>query len=331
MRYLSAPILSLILLLLISGCIVERDWRAEPGVRRGDYLGMDKPDSAPLIFAPDIVSTEHEVRDMTISPDGNEIFYTVQWRVRSVIVRIVCEDGIWSSPEIAPFSGRWDDLEPMFAPDGSKLFFASRRPLNNTGSLKDADIWYVERHDTGYGPPMNIGSPVNTDRDEFYPSITADGSLYFTAMYEETEDIWASRLVDGEYQAPERLPDSVNSPSHHEFNAFVLPDESMILFTSHGREDGLGGGDLYVSFKAGDEWGSAGNLGAEVNSKSIDFCPFISPDSAFMFFTSRRTPESVVGAPIRSFPELTTLLNQPENGSMNIFWVDARVITTITK
>lgn len=328
MRYTSAPILSLTLLLgIISGCIVERDWRAESGALRGDYLGMDKPDSIPLIFAPDIVSTEHEVRDMTISPDGNEILCTVQWRVRSVIIRLVREEDIWSSPEIAPFSGEWSDLEPMFAPDGSKLFFASRRPLDTTDAEKDADIWYVERHDTGYGQPINMGSPINTDRDEFYPSIAADGSLYFTAMYEETEDIWVSGFINGEYVAPERLSDSVNSPSHHEFNAFVSPDESLLLFSSYGREDGLGGGDLYISLKADKEWGSARNLGAPINSETIDFCPFISPDSSLLFFTSRRTTENLIGTTIQTYPELTALLSRPENGSMNVFWVDARAIT----
>ncbi|WP_321538323.1 hypothetical protein [Flavobacterium piscinae] len=43
------------------------------------------------------------------------------------------------------FTGKYKDLEPFLSTDGLKLYFASNRPLTESGEPKDFDIWYVER------------------------------------------------------------------------------------------------------------------------------------------------------------------------------------------
>jgi len=319
-------ILILLLPCFISGCVVKTEQSPVSGLRTGDYLGMEPPDSIPEIFAPNIISTEYEIRDMTISPDGNEIFYSMQWRIRSVILRIVREDSVWGKPGVAPFSGEWDDTEPMFSPDGKKLFFSSARPTVERGNTGDYDIWFIEKSDSGYGDPVNVGAPINTEKNEFYPSITKDGSIYFTTLYERTEDIWVSRFENGEYQPPVRLSDSINTSSHYEFNAFVTPDEDRIFFTSFGRDDDMGGGDIYVSEKINGIWSKAKNPGTPVNSDEMDFCPYVSPDGSYLFFTSRRVPQENIKQHYTT-SDLLSSLKQPQNGSLNIYWIDAKSLT----
>src|SRR4051812_24188531 len=83
----------------------------------------------PKVYLPNIVSSGYNERDMAISPDGGEMFYTIQ-ALRtgvSVIIRRTSADS-WKSAEVAPFSGQYSDLEATFSPDGKKLFFASNRP-----------------------------------------------------------------------------------------------------------------------------------------------------------------------------------------------------------
>ena len=55
-------------------------------------------------------------RDLTISPDGEWLLTTIMAPANQVAVIVVyrrTSDG-WSEPAIAPFSGTWRDIEPMF-------------------------------------------------------------------------------------------------------------------------------------------------------------------------------------------------------------------------
>jgi Tol biopolymer transport system component len=217
-------------------------------------ISFANPPSTPELLAEGIISTSRKERDFALSPDGTEIFYTIQSPVQGVFQTILYRkknlQGQWSEPVIAPFAGNYSDLEPVFTADGSKIFFSSNRPESGT-EPKDFDLWFVEKKNGVWGDPKNIGAAVNTIADEYYPSIANNGNLYFTAAYKNAigkEDIFISRWIDNKYTTPEPLDTAVNSKTY-EFNAFVSPDESFIIFTSYGRKDDLGGGDLYMSTK----------------------------------------------------------------------------------
>lgn len=281
------------------------------------------------LFMAGKISTNLPERDLAISPDGRHIYFTLQSykREKSVIMRMARSEGVWSEPETASFSGVHADLEPAFSPDGSRLYFVSNRPLIDSIPKKDYDIWYVDRTDGGWGPAKNLAAPVNTEKDEFYPSVVGDGSLYFTATYEDskgTEDIYVSRFVDGQYQTPVSLDSAINSATY-EFNAYVSPDEHFILFSSYGRSDDLGGGDLYMSVKKGAAWQPAFNLGPLMNSKGLDYCPFVSPDGKTLYFTSnRKIEEAWEGA--TTYSGMNKILNGPQNGFDDIYQMDFRAL-----
>ena len=68
------------------------------------------------------------------------------------------------------------------------------------------------------------------------------------------------------------------------------PDESYIIFTAYQREDGFGSGDLYMSIKDSDGiWAKAKNLGAEINSNKMDYCPYVDTKTNTLYFTSKRS------------------------------------------
>ena len=92
---------------------------------------------------------------------------------------------------------------------------------------------------------------------------------------------------NGKYEDPVRLPEAVNSKGY-DFNAFVDPDESFILFSSYKRTDDLGGGDLYYSLRRNGSWLPAVHFGKEINSSALDYSPFVSADKRYFFFTSKR-------------------------------------------
>ena len=294
---------------------------------------LSKPPAQMTIFGEGSVSTSINERDFALSPDGKEIFYTMSTpksSYQTIVFMKRQSNGSWSPPEIASFAGMYTDLEPAFSADGNTIYFASNRPLNGLVP-KDFDIWKVNRTNTGWGVPQNLGTSVNTATDEFYPSITKSGNLYWTASYKDKgalgrEDIFVSSIRDGVYQTAVALDSAVNS-NMFEFNAFVDPNEQYILFSSYGRKGEKGGSDLYISVKnAGGKWQPA-KLLSDLNSDQLDYCPFVSPDGTTLFFTSERhdlPADFLTGrASVKKLREIweTTL-----NGTGNIYWVDFQQI-----
>jgi hypothetical protein len=250
----------------------------------------------PQPFAPDIISQFENVRDINISDVTGEAYFTVQSPLAelSAIVVMKKQNGKWLDPVVASFSGKYNDLEPFLSADGLRMYFASNRPYSDTAATKDFDIWMVARknYQSQWSRAMSVGEAVNSSANEFYPAITISGNLYFTCdgpLSKGKDDIFMSKWNGDHYEAPVSLSDSINSEGY-EFNAYVAPDESFLVYTCYNRKDGMGSGDLYISYKSEEGlWTAAKNMGAEINSKQMDYCPFVSLKSKSFYFTSKRS------------------------------------------
>lgn len=321
------------LLLVIVGAVAAASAGAQP-TPAGDYLGQTPPGRTPQLFAPGIVSTGLNERDLAITPDGNEIYFSVVGPnyAHSTIMVVKRVEGRWGRPEPASFSGSPEqmDIEPAISPDGKRLFFMSNRPAA-PGVEGNEDIWVVDRTPAGWSAARNLGAPVCSPDPEFFPSVTRDGTIYFTRGTKggRVEHIYRSRLVEGTYAEPERLPVEVNSGETH-FNAFVAPDESYVIVEVNGRKDAVGPTDYYVAFRKPDGgWVETVNLGKPINLPGVlGYSPYVSPDGKVFFFMSQR----VVGArpPGRlTYADYQRLATGPGNGLGDIWWVDAAVITDL--
>jgi Tol biopolymer transport system component len=323
--------LAVITLIASLGCQPKSDDTSP--ILAGEYLGQSRPGSQPQIFAPGFVSTGASEYSAAFTPDGKEFYFAISGVPYNVIVFTRQSDDGWTRPEVAPFSGKYDDYDLNFSPDGQKLFFTSRRPLTGRGESKpDNDLWVTMRTDNGWSEPENLGAPINTEGRENYPSVTVDGTLYFHRYKKDGKkdcDVFRSRFVDGRYAEPERLPDTVNS-DRDEWDPFIAPDESFLVFASVGRDGGRGGADLYVSFhEEDDSWTPAVHLGNLINSKAHEFTPSISPDGKYLFFMSnRRTSKDYSSTPIE-LEEKLDILNGPGNGRGDVYWIGIEVIEAL--
>ena len=176
MKMKNIALLSTFLILVIISMIFVVSNKSFPALE-GPYLGEIQQDAIPRLFAPGIVCTGMDDRDIAISPNGKEIFYGVLEKPHYVLIWLKEKNGVWQSHKIVPFSGSYNDYEPQFSPDGNRLYFCSDRPLNGSGEPKDSDIWYVDREGEGWGEPINIGPPINTTNNEYYPSVTKNGTI----------------------------------------------------------------------------------------------------------------------------------------------------------
>lgn len=287
------------------------------------------PNDTVRIFAPSIISTPLNERDLAISTDGKELMYTLNTNdnTRRAIVIVRLTGNRVDSKSIAPFSGTYADIEPAYSPDGQKLFFASSRPLYAGDNTVDYNIWYSERINNQWSAEAHpIRGKVNTDEDEFYPSVTTNGNLYYTAAYKNgvgREDIYVSMPTEGVYSEPTPLNTNVNTAAF-EFNAYVSPDEQVIIFSSYGRADDMGGGDLYLSTKdASGHWSKSRNAGPAINSNKLDYCPFIDFRHSAFYFTSNRLPV------LKGTMDLQTLEQAAGgllNGQGNLYVVDLNAL-----
>ncbi|WP_242135495.1 TolB family protein [Aestuariivivens marinum] len=277
-------------------------------------------------FLPNIVKQFPNVRDVTISPNGDEIMLTAQ-SVNgnlSAIIHLKKESNSWGNPQIASFSGKYFDLEPCFSPDGLKLYFVSTRSLtSDSNKPKDFDIWYVERQslNANWSEPKNMGSPINTEHGEFYPSIALNGNFYFTrddTNIKRKDDIYFSKYNNSQYAEPKALSASINSEGY-EYNAFIAPDESYLIFGSYNRTDSYGSGDLYISYKTKTLWSKAENMGDIINSSKMDYCPFVDTKTNTLYFTSKRdNTKTLLDDPL-NIEELIAELNRYNNGSSRLY------------
>ena len=276
----------------------------------GPYLGQAPPGSTPQLFAPNAVSTAARELNSVFTPDGREFYFTVQGADRRwTIMRSSLENGRWTAPAPASFSGRWSDVDLFITADGRQLYFCSNRPVEGDAP-KDFDIWVCDRGGEGAGwrEPRRLGAPINSPAAEFYPTLTRDGTMYFQSRRAGgpgAADIWRARLRDGRYDDAECLPGPVNT-SGFEGDALIAPDESYLIVSaavappsSSARPPAAGPSGtpappppppppgLFLSVPRADgTWSPLVSLGDAVNSSDAGVnCQMLSPDGRYLFFT----------------------------------------------
>ena len=313
-----------IILLLISCSPAEMNNPEKQRIQNYPFTA-DTVFNKPTLFAPGSISTMDYELNNQFNEDQTIIYYTKSTPGFNLMTMVSSEfrDGQWTSPEVLSFSGRYVDADPYLSPDGSKMYFISKRP-NPGDPSDDFDIYVTERTDTGWGDPQRLEAPINSDRPDYYPAITNTETLYLSTVREGGEgsfDLYRSKPNDdGSYGALENLGPAINSESA-EIDVYVDPGEEFIIFVSY-KSDGFGSGDLYVSFNQNGEWSEAENLGEPVNSPAREYTPLVSPDGRFLFYTSER---SFADAPLDttlSAEELQSRLRQPGNGLGDIYFVE---------
>jgi len=257
----------------------------------GKYMGQEEPRTKPEIFAPNFVSTEESEFGSVFNSDGTEFYYGVDVNGKNEIRYSKIEGNQWTKPETILSHERYGYNDPFLSNDENRLYFISKRALDGKGELKDVDIWYVNRVKNGWSEPVNAGTNLNTRENEYYISFSKNGTLYFASNGHNPNkidhDIYYSKNIDGIYQKPVALSDEINTKDY-EADVFVSPDESYIIFCST-RDDGIGRGDLYISFKDSDgKWSQAINMGDKINTQQYEYCPFVTKDGKYLFFTSNQ-------------------------------------------
>lgn len=174
------------------------------------------------IFSSELLTSFHD-GPVTFNAHENVIYYSrnihVDSKMRDVFDRqnqlglfsARLTDGVWS--EIRPFpfnSTEYSLTTPALSPDGNRIYFASDMP----GGFGGADLYYCDRQDTTWLPPVNLGSNINSTGNESYPFVSESGILYFSSdgwAGLGKKDIFYTSEIDGEWIIPVHLDAHINS------------------------------------------------------------------------------------------------------------------------
>lgn len=258
----------------------------------GPHLGQEPPGMTPEVFAPGLISLG-DARELNAvySPDGRIFMFSREIDgAFKMFFSFRRSDDTWQEPRMAGPSRTYPnhhDVDMAFSRDGKWLYFISDRPLSGY-SLDRYNVWRsgITRH--GLLAPEPLGPQINGPGHELYPMLVEDGSLYFSAARSDTLgglDSYRAQYRDGDFEAPENLGPGINS-AVSEGDIYVSPDETYIIHVSNGRAGGLGESDLYISFRKPDgSWGQGVHMGDTINSAEADYCPMVSPDGEFFYYT----------------------------------------------
>ena len=308
---------------------------------KGPYLGHTPPGSKAELFAPGVVSTGMTERDIAIARDGREIYFELAFGPIATIMVTKMEGDRWTEPVVAPFASdlKYFHFEPALSADGRRILFLSNRPRAGEKPKPNwayQHIWAAERKaDATWSEPYDLGDPINSDGNEFFPSLTDGGTLYFTRSTKAAPRkpaIWRSRWADGKFQTPEALSAAVNGKGVP-YNAFIAPDESYLIACVQGREDSLtpGASDYFIFFRGPDDrWSEGVNLGAGVNFPGAEAnAPYVTRDGKYFFFGSTKAkPFDSFARPVTS-RMLLNMFNGPQNGDSDIYWMDASFLKAL--
>ena len=132
---------------------------------------------------------------------------------------------------------------------------------------------------TGTEPlPANL---LNSDKDDAYPTLTADNNLLFTSNRNGDFDLF-SVSVDGQpiqnvlatKPSTDKTPQpivSLNSPAD---DKCPYINGSLLVFTSN-RAGGYGGFDLYYAKWKDGQWSAPVNFGPAINSSADEYRPVV--------------------------------------------------------
>jgi len=147
-------------------------------------------------------------------------------------------------------NSKYSDGNASISHDGLTLYFVSDRPQEGKNEEGDWDIFVSKKKKEGdkWGPAKRLGAPINTSESELHVIIHQDGeNLYFSSSGHKGlggADIFVSKIVDGKYQAPVNLGDTINTVRDDVY--FTIPAAGDLAYLASDRAGGLGMQDIYA-------------------------------------------------------------------------------------
>jgi hypothetical protein len=147
-----------------------------------------------------------------------------------------------------PFDMNTEGMEmgACLSPDGNTIYFAS----DKRGGRGGLDIYFAKKDASGqWKASENLGSMINTEYDENFPSLSADGKkMYFASKGHPGTgeyDIYETSYIDSlrSWTPPRNLGFPINTPQDNTTISFAA--DGKTAYIAANRKEGYGKLDIY--------------------------------------------------------------------------------------
>ncbi len=195
-------------------------------------------------FNKNLNSTQN-VSSLFFSDKTNKMYFTQSTSVHSNLKTYSANipAGVFDAMDINEFTieGFSSIGHPAFNSNGTKLYFVSEV----SGGSGGLDIYSSDLEGGRWSKPKNMGSVINSGKDEMYPYVVNDSVLYFTSAGHNGYgglDLFSVSL-NQENSSPKNLGNKVNS----EYDDYCLSfsEEGLTGYFCSNRPGGFGKEDIY--------------------------------------------------------------------------------------
>jgi outer membrane protein OmpA-like peptidoglycan-associated protein len=210
--------------------------------------------STPSSFSLEINSAVHE-GPVTFSHNYKTMFFTrnnmdkgQKKADKSGIVRLKIYEAKkgkedWKDiTELSFNNDSYSCMHPTLSLDGNTLYFTSDMP----GGYGGYDLYVTTRSKSGWSQPTNLGKDVNTDKNEVFPFIHANGSLFFSSDGHNSMgglDLFFTEIDNGNTSEVTNLGEPFNSLKDD--LGIIMNDDASKGFFSSNRSPSFGSDDIY--------------------------------------------------------------------------------------
>ena len=202
-------------------------------------------------------------------------------------------DSAWSEPVYLKALNNESAVGGITIDDSGKIYYATNY---QTKAHNDVNIWEgaIENKTLNI---KALPSPVNTERWESQPSVTANGKdLYFASNRDHqmgsngrVEIYVTHKNLEGKWSEPKNLGPEINFGTYNG-TPFISPDNNILFFTCSKTLDPKK--KIYMSLHIGpndEDWSEALLLPGEINSDGDNIFPMIAADGKTIYFSSNRS------------------------------------------
>jgi outer membrane protein OmpA-like peptidoglycan-associated protein len=186
-------------------------------------------------------------------------------------------------------NSKYNELDPVLSPDGTKLYFTRTKHPENVGGRKDlGDIWVADLVAVDGGAAANLGAPINTDEMNAVIGFSNDGNIMYLQTHNKQKEgsISFSRKTSSGWSEPQQMPVKYFH-NKSDLQSMCISTDGKTIIMSIESYSTQGAEDLYVShLQDNGTWSEPKNLGPMVNTRFQETTPRLADDKVTLFFSS---------------------------------------------
>ncbi|MFH2143732.1 MAG: hypothetical protein ABIJ97_15010 [Bacteroidota bacterium] len=200
------------------------------------------------------------------------------------------KDSLWSEPVNLgiPINTETHDACVYLSPDGQSMFI-----YRTNKQMTGGDIYFTELKNNNWTDPVILDSEVNSPTGlETSAALSPDqNTVYFSSNREGGfggKDLYRiTKMPDGSWSKAQNLGGALNTP-YDEDAPFIHPDGITLFFSSQGHRN-MGGFDIFMTRKEGNNWTAPENMGYPINTVDDDIYFVLSANGKHGYFSSTKS------------------------------------------